>query len=165
MTDHKIIDNFLSENEFKRLSSIVMGDNFPWFYQPNIERKHKSNSNDFTSYFTHTCYDKNKINSQLFYEFGTLIELLEIKALIRLKVNCYPNTNSLDIHQSHVDYPYSHKGCILYFNTCNGYTILEDGTKIESIANRVLLFDPSLPHQSTNATFTKARFNVNINYF
>ena len=165
MTDHKIIDNFLSEDKFKRLSSIVMGYDFPWFYEPNIETKHKSNSNDVTSYFTHVCFVENKINSQLFYEFEPLIELLEVRALIRLKVNCYPNTNNLDIHQPHVDYSYVHKGCILYLNTCNGYTILEDGTKIESIANRVLLFDPSLPHQSTNATSTKARFNVNINYF
>ena len=53
---------------------------------------------------------------------------------------------------------------MFYFNTCDGYTKLNDGTKVESVANRALFFDPSIPHQSTNCTNAKARFNININY-
>ena len=44
-------------------------------------------------------------------------------------------------------------------------TILNDDIMIESVENRVLLFDPSLPHSSTTCTNAKARFNININYF
>ena len=50
-------------------------------------------------------------------------------------------------------------------NTCDGYTKLKDGTKIDSVANRVLLFDPSKEHCSTTTTNVPARFNININYF
>ena len=42
--------------------------------------------------------------------------------------------------------------------------VLEDGTEIESRANRVLLFDPSKPHHSTSCTSDKRRVNININY-
>ena len=61
--------------------------------------------------------------------------------------------------------PYKHKGAILYINDNNGKTILEDGTEIESKANRLLLFDASKPHNSTSCTDAKSRINININYF
>ena len=41
---------------------------------------------------------------------------------------------------------------------------LEDGTKIDSIANRILLFDSSKKHCSTTTTNTFARINININF-
>ena len=43
--------------------------------------------------------------------------------------------------------------------------ILADGTKIKSVANRALLFDPFEFHSSTTTTDAKARFNMNVNYF
>ena len=36
---------------------------------------------------------------------------------------------------------------IYYINTNNGYTKLEDGTKVMSVANRLLLFDGSTSHK------------------
>jgi hypothetical protein len=50
-------------------------------------------------------------------------------------------------------------------NTCDGFTSLDDGTKIESIENRLLLFDSNKPHASSTCTNAKARFNMNFNYF
>ena len=49
-------------------------------------------------------------------------------------------------------------------NTCNGFTILDDGTKIDSIENRALLFDPSKLHHSTTCTDEKVRINIILNY-
>ena len=65
----------------------------------------------------------------------------------------------------HNDMSYSQFGCILSLNTCDGYTKLKDGTKIDSVANRVLLFDPSEEHCSTTTTNVSARININLNYF
>ena len=65
----------------------------------------------------------------------------------------------------HVDYPYSHKAAIFYINTCDGYTKLEDGTKIDSVANRMLLFDASKPHTPSDCTNQSVRVNINFNYF
>ena len=57
-----------------------------------------------------------------------------------------------------------HQGLIFHINNNNGYTILEDGTKIESIANRAVFLDTSKPHQSTTCTDQDIRLNININY-
>ena len=47
----------------------------------------------------------------------------------------------------------------------DGFTVLHDGTKIESKRNRLLLFDGSKPHHSTNCTDDWRRININFNYF
>ena len=58
-----------------------------------------------------------------------------------------------------------HNGAVFSLNTCDGFTSLDDGTKIESIENRLLLFDSNKPHASSTCTNAKARFNMNFNYF
>ena len=65
----------------------------------------------------------------------------------------------------HIDTEYSHKAAILSINTCDGYTKLKDGTKIDSIENRILLFDASKPHTPSTTTDQPVRINININYF
>ena len=92
-------------------------------------------------------------------------KLLNMKSLIRAKLNLYMRTDKIEEHHPHTDFPFEHKGCVFSFNTCDGYTILNDGTKIESIENRALLFDSSKSHSSTSTTNAKGRFNVNFNYF
>ena len=77
----------------------------------------------------------------------------------------YPNTETLKEHGIHIDYSFPHKAGILSINTCDGYTKLEDGTKIDSVANRMLLFDASNPHNSSTTTNQPVRVNININYF
>lgn len=54
---------------------------------------------------------------------------------------------------------------IFYLNTNDGFTILNGETKINSVENRILLFDPSELHSSTTCTNDKCRVNVNFNYF
>jgi len=161
--EYKTIDNFISKKELKNINKIIMGKNFPWYFQDQINSKHSKNDTSF--YFTHLLYIDNKINSNYYDLFSPILNKLEIKSLIRIKVNCYPNTQKIIENKPHKDYKYKHKGCIFYFNSCNGYTKLKDDTKINSIENRVLFFDPSINHQSTTCTNTKARFNMNINYF
>ena len=77
----------------------------------------------------------------------------------------YPSTPKIVYHDPHVDIPWQHKGAIFYVNTNNGVTVLEDGTEIESIENRLLLFDSSKEHSSTSCTDAKVRVNINFNYF
>ena len=57
-----------------------------------------------------------------------MVKHLEIKSLIRARVNLYPNIGRLVEHDLHEDYKYPHKTAVLYFNTCDGYTGFEDGT-------------------------------------
>ena len=54
---------------------------------------------------------------------------------------------------------------IFYLNTNNGYTEFEDGSKVESVANRFVSFTGDLIHRGVSQTDTKARVVINLNYF
>ena len=93
-----------------------------------------------------------------------IINKIEPISLIRIKGNMYHRTETLQEHGQHIDYTFPHKGAIFSINTNNGYTKLHDGTIVDSVANRMLLFDSSLPHNSTSCTNEKTRVNINFNY-
>jgi hypothetical protein len=78
----------------------------------------------------------------------------------------YPNikTDRL-LNDPHIDYSYTHKGALLSVNTCNGSTILKDKTRITSVENRVLFFDPSKEHDVEYSSDVKVRVNIQVNYF
>jgi len=160
--NYKIVDNFLKKEDFEYLKNIVTGNNFGYFFQNKTVCERKPDDDNF--YFTHNVFN-DLVKSKFFEDFNNiLISKIEMFVLKRIKVNCYPRTSKIIYHEKHVDYYVPHKGFILYFNTCNGFTILENDIKIESIENRALFFDSSKLHSSTSCTDSKARFNVNINY-
>ena len=163
----KIIDNYLPKEQFENIKNTICEDNmnFPWYYNKFLNnRNYGEIDNHF--YFVHVIYVNYLKNTNYFDDLLPLINKINPKALIRIKANGYPkNGDKIITHNFHTDYDFSHKGAILYLNTCNGKTILEDGTEIDSVANRILFFDSSKPHSSTNCTDAKMRFNININYF
>ena len=64
----------------------------------------------------------------------------------------------------HTDMEFSHTAAVLSLNTCDGYTKLADGTKVDSVENRIIFFDAGKAHCSTTTTNAKARFNIIVNY-
>jgi hypothetical protein len=160
-----IIDNFLSPNEFEYIKNIILDFDdcqFPWYYQPTVSHI----DSDDGHYFTHSFFslDRNQ-KSNYFQILYPILNKIKINQLIRAKANLFlKESDNLIIHDSHIDYPYEHSGCIFYLNTNDGYTILSDGTKIESIENRILFFNPYLHHSSTTCTNSKFRSNINFNY-
>ena len=53
---------------------------------------------------------------------------------------------------------------IFYINTNNGYTEFEDGTVINSVANRLVSFPLNTKHRMATQTDTQRRIVVNFNY-
>jgi hypothetical protein len=162
----KIIDNFLEEDYFNKIEKILLSNQFPYFYGSTLNHNQKNNK-DYT--FAHVLYDFHQPQSSFFNDFYYLLEKIHledsIKSLIRMKVNFYPNSPSIVEHAKHVDLTFQHKGFILYINSCDGYTVLENGDRVESIRNRALFFDSSKPHASTTCTNVHGRININMNYF
>ena len=115
-------------------------------------------------YFTHEFWSGFHTEPQT-HIFAPILNLLECKAMMRIKANLYPSTETIVHHDNHTDYEFSHKGAIFYLNTNNGLTVLEDETEVQSIENRLLIFDASKPHHSTTCTNDKCRVNVNFNFF
>ena len=140
--EYKIIDNALPQEEFENIKNTIMCTGFPWNLTTQITNDKEVLPTHASFYFTHLFWDGFSIEPQS-QMFAPLLNLMDCHALIRIKANCYPSTPEFIRHDNHVDYPFPHKGAIFYLNTNNGLTILEDKVEVESIENRLLLFDSS----------------------
>lgn len=158
---YKVIDNFLNENDFKNIQKLMLSEQFPWYYSGLIS---DSRIDDGDFYFVHKFFEDNEPRSSFFKMMYPIINKINPISLIRIKGNLYRRTEKLQEHGQHIDYTFKHRGAIFSINTNNGYTKLNDGTKIESVANRIFFFDSSLPHNSTSCTNEKIRVNINFNY-
>jgi len=157
----KIIDNLLDKDVAEDIANKITSDFFPWFYQNNVTDK-SSTVHSENYYFTHLFYDNNE-QSSFFNYVIPILKKIKYKKLIRVKANLYPNVNKLIQHSKHIDYNYPTKGALYYLNTNNGPTYVEN-KKINSVKNRLLLFDAFKKHNSTTCTDEKFRVNININY-
>ena len=166
----RIIDNFLSDFVHQRICNEVINNQyFPFYYHNFVTNNNEKDKNDVKQLcFVHTLYSENSIKSN--YHFPIiglpLIDKLEIADgnLIRIKINLNVNQSEHIISDWHTDNTNSHTTALYYLNTNNGYTEFKDGTKIESVANRVIIFDGLLEHRGVTQTDTKGRFAININY-
>ena len=165
---YKAIDNFLDEKYFDSLVTLFTDKEkrgntiMPWYFNSSISDEDVVEDNLF--YMTHMFYDRNVPKSPFYDNLIPLLEKLGVQCLLRIKANLYPNTEILHEHPMHTDFNFSHSTALLSLNTCDGYTKLKDGTKIDSVANRILLFDAGEEHCSTTTTNACARINLNINY-
>jgi len=161
---HKIIDNFLNKEDYDLIYKTIMSfDNFAWYCTHDHVASMLEPGDGMAFY--HMLLNNGKETSPFSKTIlGTLFKKIKIKYFLRAKVNMYCNTNTIHEHGMHTDLRIKHKGLIFYLNTNDGYTKLKDGTKINSIENRVLLFDSSKKHCSTTCTNTKSRININVNY-
>ena len=157
----KIIKNFLDYSYFKNLQDIATNLHFktPYFLGNPTQYDNKD-----TYYFVHILYEEAAARSENFNLIIPLLKKLDVKSLVRAKINLYPKTEKLESHGSHADFPFEHKGCILSLNNCDGFTQIGD-QNIPSIENQVLLFDPHKKHNSTSTTNAPFRININLNYF
>ena len=160
--DYEVIDNFLSKNIFKEIHDFCIHE-MPWYYKCGTA--YRNGLDKF--HFHHSFYEDNQIRSNFYNKIINPI-LNHFKftyyGLLRAKGNLYTQTEKVFEHDNHIDYPIPHKGFLLYINTNNGFTILEDGTKIESVENRALFFNSGKKHRSTTCSDKHIRVNININY-
>ena len=159
----KIIDNVLPHEKFVTMQNTFMSVDFPWFFTDFMT--YGLDIRDKNFYMTHQLYREHIVNSRWFEYVDDLLSILDAKALIRVKANLYPNLGEPVFGEIHTDYDYPHKGALYYINDNNGYTELEDGTRIESVANRLVIFDSAKPHRSVSCTDQTRRVNINFNYF
>jgi|TARA_B100000959_G_scaffold138959_1_gene146001 hypothetical protein len=165
-TEHTIQDNFLDRDVFRFISDQLMGDHFPWNYMAGVVgyADTQADKDGDYYYFTHGYYRDNKFWTNYGNVFDPLIDALGVSGLMRVKANLYPNVGHYHQHGWHSDFKIKHTVSLLYINSNNGHTVLEDGTKIESRANRLLTFDGSLEHASTTCTDQNVRVNIGVNY-
>ena len=158
MSQIEIIDNYLPEDVFNTLQELLLSSGFPWFYNDYIVEQTPINYQ-----FVHVF----KPDSPYTKLITPLFVKIKPKEIMRCKLNLRPITQQHEQSPYHIDqtkYP-KYKIAIYYINTNNGYTIFEHNKQqVESIANRMLIFDGHLRHAGSSCTDAKRRVLLNLNY-
>ena len=165
----KVLDNILCESEFKYLQEYFY-KNLPWYYLDHVVNNGEHEDLKCIQ-FTHTFFNSNDpYDLTARSEHRAVIKPILLKLrpwlLLRAKANLRPISSEL-IHSSfHTDLrDLKQLTAIYYLNTCDGYTLFNDGTKVTSVENRLLIFDGSKLHCGSSTTDSKSRMVLNINYF
>mgnify|MGYP003138462448 CR=1 FL=1 len=166
---YQIIDNFLDTHEFEFLQTKVMEQEHSWYYGESVADELKYENE---AYFMHLYYmdmpekikDRLPTKSESFDLVKPIIRKIDHNFLLRVKANLYGRTETLKHHPDHQDYHFEHMGAVFYVNTNDGFTVLDDGTEIGSIENRLLLFNGATMHHSTTCTDKKRRVTINFNF-
>ena len=171
--DIKIIDDFMPAKVFEEFQSIIR--EIPW--QTSIVLDDELQCDPIYNFMlTHKFYDKYKPQSELFFKYiDPLLTHIKVRSLIRVRANLTMRTEKIIKHGFHIDYQAIVDGefqetnncfsSILYLNTNDGYTEFENGTRVESIENRLVTFPISYKHTGTTCTDKPFRSVINFNYF
>ena len=160
----KVIDNFLSTQDFKLIQHFFISNKISW---------HMCNS--ITGYthgqdhyqFVHEFFNlDNPFKSDYSEYIQPLLDKLDARYLLRLKANLRPRTAQPVLSDYHVDMKLNQQTAIFYLNTNNGYTKFQDNTlqNVQSVENRLLTFDGGLKHCGCSCTDENYRILLNINY-
>ena len=110
----KVVDDFLPSYQFKEIQSLLMGPEFPWYYNDHI-----CDEGDGLFQDKHTFYNrKSGMTSDYLSLFDYCLNRLGVKELWRMLM---PIQDLLKIYY-HTDCfpcPYT---AVYYINTNNGYT-------------------------------------------
>jgi len=163
----KIEDDFLLQEEFDKIQEIMIKNiSFPWFY---VDRIVMGEPNKFQ--FFHMFYDNHQPH-QFMHELAPIMNKINPFSVIRIKANLLTRTPEIVENRFHVDMEGMSEEktkqwttSIFYVNTNNGYTKFEDGTKVESTANRMLTFPANMKHSGASCTDEKRRVIINFNYY
>jgi len=164
----KIEDNFLKQEEFDKIQKLMMEPSpFPWFYADRIVF-----DDDVDKFqFIHAFYDNHMPMSPFSNELDSIINIIQPFSIVKIRAKLLTRTPEIVESTFHVDIPLSEENLkqrttsIFYVNTNNGYTKFEDGTIVESVANRMVTFPANIKHTGTSCTDEKRRVVINFNYF
>ena len=175
-TDIKIEDDFLSQEEFNTLKELMMSGHISWFLKNmyyGLEQGDESPEDLLDRYqFVHPFYDAHAPQSPLTESMNPILDKLNPVSLFKIIAVLCPRLTTIienPFHSDMEELPEEQKKqwttSIFYVNTNNGHTVFEDGTKIESVANRLITFPTNMKHTGTNCTDENARIVINFNYF
>ena len=183
----KIIDNFLEQEKFDEILLMlnpmpdpnhdITTNNFAWYFRykyyadPYFDKDKKDESLDQFS-FTHTFYADRVPQSPYIKQINYFLELLQPVAIFRIVGNLLTRLPNIIENPFHTDMEFLPEErlkqwttSIFYVNTNNGYTLFEDGTKVESVANRMLSFPANMRHTGTTCRDQQIRIIMNFNYY
>ena len=176
LSDLRVIDNALNTDSLLELQEIFNHHETGWYKSDGISSADSTNAivNPLDNYyFVHLIYLDYKPVSSCFDRVAEILMKLlrdkegnDFRALTRIKANFYPRTTEVQLHPWHCDTSTMEgmRGALLSLNTCDGFTGFADGTEVDSVENRLVLFDATKKHHSTSCSNAQYRLNINVNY-
>ena len=165
----EVYDDFLEEEQFRWVKREMLGNNFNWklasVLDPKIDNIICSDLENiqFSNWMYHGLAPGGpefNIAEPIFKD-----PRLDLTGLVRIKANLTMRTPEVITHGFHTDGNFHHTSAIYYVNTNDGYTAFEDGTQIESVENRLLVFDSQISHTGSTCTNARVRCVINFNYY
>jgi len=163
--DYEVIDNFLEKKDFENIKNFMMDPDFPWYWNDGVVTTENDKKHQFQ--FTHVFYFASLPASTFFNILSPILLKINAISLIKVKANLNTRAEVLFEHGFHTDFtnpPSNQRTAVFYLNNNNGYTLFEDGTKIESKENRFVSFKSSIKHTGSTCTDTNRRVLINFNY-
>ncbi len=163
-----IIDNYLPEEEFFKMFTHMKEHQFDW-HLSHILSQDAEKTPVGNMQFCHLFYHMHQHKPNTFGILVPMIRKLNPVAIMRIKANLSLATKEVEEARLHIDIedddtPDCVRTSLLYMNTNDGYTVFEDGTKVESVMNRFVTFPHTLKHAGTTCTNAPFRMVINFNY-
>ena len=161
----RVIDDFLPQEDYKLIYDTMLSSNFPWYYANSVVSKDLLCTEQENYQFGHSFYFNYGFKSESAQILIPILERLNPTAILRIKGTLLPRSEKTIEHGYHLDNESSTLGAIYYINTNNGYTKFKEGGKIDSVANRLVLFNTDEYHTGATCTDEKVRVLINFNYY
>ena len=161
----EIKDNFLVKKDLTQLENLIY-NNFPWYLN-----KEQVTGADDGCWLSHILYDEDVPKSDLYNPIIKIFKgYLKYVTLCRLNVNLLLRKETPSVSDFHTDCDWDFKDekklttAIFYLNTNNGATEFEDGNRIDSIRNRLIVFPAYASHRAIGQTDESKRIVFNFNF-
>lgn len=169
----KQIENLLDPRTSDEIKNIFLGSSFPWYLDNKGVNYVGDNYFQFFHYFYINSYSTNSAKPNSFEgQTSPYIELvypilkeLNVLSLVSVKANLLTKTEKIVEHGMHSDFDDDKiTTAVFYVNNNNGYTIFEDGNKVQSKENSVCIFPAPKLHSGSTCSDKNVRVVININY-
>ena len=181
MSDIKIEDDYLTSYELKQVQDLFAPTgpenkiqnkigNIPWILSSVTEGSYDYQLTNVFYRSPDAEIGPEPVSSlQNNFLFPIFFAKMDPTCLLRVKGNLQMRTSEIKENGFHWDYPADKyagaKTSIFYINSNDGYTEFKDGTRIESVANRLVTFPLHMEHRGTTCTDKPFRMVINFNYF
>ena len=166
MSSVRIFNDYLPEDVFDNLQNVMMSSDFPWHWTSNISTCPDTNNKDGQFQFLHPfLIPETGLVSPYMQLLWPLVNKIHPAHILRIKANLNVNNSGKQLGYFHVDqFVKESKTAIFYVNTNDGYTEFDTGETVNSIANRLVVFDSDTKHVGYGPTKCERRVLINLNY-
>jgi hypothetical protein len=167
----KVIDNAINESDFAFIQHHFLNSEseVPYFISNEVIEDQEEDQLD-SFQFVHPIVAHGYVQQPTSVQIlQPILSVIDPWVMLRLKINITHRTSDVVENGWHTDSLYvppdvKIKSSLFYLNDNDGYTKFETGEKVESVSNRLVLFDAMEKHTGTTCSNAKYRAVVNCVY-